>query len=94
MRVRGRKTTSADLKDHRRTEKGKQLTGRKGKYKTRVRGREKRKRSEEKFLCGTRQMRKTERVNDWAEGCEEGRKPVVFLTPLPQNPPDFFGHVH
>lgn len=41
-------------------------------------GREKEKRAEEKFSCGKAQMRKTERVNDWAGESRGGRKPVVL----------------
>lgn len=41
-------------------------------------GRELKKRAGEKFSCGKTQMRKTERVNDWAGESWEGRKPVVF----------------
>lgn len=41
-------------------------------------GREGKKRAEEKFSCGETQMRKTERVNDWATENRAGRKPVVF----------------
>lgn len=41
-------------------------------------GREGKKRAEEKFSCGETQMRKTERVNDWARKKTDGRKPVVF----------------
>ncbi|CAB1417697.1 unnamed protein product [Pleuronectes platessa] len=62
-----------------------------------VLGREKEKRKKElkkKFSCGKAQMRKTEGVNDWAGESRERRKPVVFLTPFPHNPLDFFGHVH
>lgn len=31
-----------------------------------------------KFSCGKTQMRKTERVNDWAGESRNGWKPVVF----------------
>lgn len=43
-------------------------------------GRERRKKKELKksFSCGKTQMRKTERVNDWAGESRDGRKPVVF----------------
>lgn len=57
-------------------EKGKQQTGRKGRESRVERGRKKG--AEEKFSCGETQMRKTERVNDWAGENKDGRKPVVF----------------
>lgn len=71
------KNRGRDYNNYRRGEEGKQQTGRKGREKSWVE-REKKRELKKKFSCGKTQMRKTERVNDWAGESRDGRKPVVF----------------